>query len=168
MPALTFVVSAWAFSYCGAKPVFCDVLDDTATMDPQSLEDKITDHTKAVIAVHLYGQACEMEAIGDICKRYDLILVEDCAKAHCAEYRWQRVATFGLAGCFSFYPGKNLGAYGEGGAVLTNDESHAHKIKKLRDHGQSERYHQDSIGFNYRMDGLQGAVLNVKSQYIER
>jgi len=167
VPVLTFVATAWATSYCGAKPVFCDILENTATMDPQSVEKKITERTKAVIVVHLYGQACEMETIGDICKKHDLMLVEDCAQAHCAEYRGQRVAGFGVAGCFSFYPGKNLGAYGEGGAVLTNDESLDRKIRKLRDHGQSERYHHDSIGFNYRMDGLQGAVLKVKLNYIE-
>jgi dTDP-4-amino-4,6-dideoxygalactose transaminase len=168
VPALTFVATAWAASYCGAKPVFCDVLKSTATMNPQSLEHKITDRTRAVIAVHLYGQACEMKEISDICKKHDLLLVEDCAQAHCAEYRGRRVSTFGVAGCFSFYPGKNLGAYGESGAVLTNDENLARKIRKLRDHGQSKLYNHDCIGFNYRMDGIQGAVLNVKLKYIER
>ena len=124
-------------------------------------------YPEAVIAVRLYGQACDMEAIGDICKRHDLILVKDCAQAHFAEYRGQRVASLGVAGCFSFYPGNNLGAYGEGAAVLTNDERLADKIRKLRDHGQCERYHHDRIGFNYRMDGPQGALLNVKLNYIE-
>ena len=167
VPAMTFIATAWPVSYCGATPVFCDVRQDTGTLDPACLERAITPRTKAVLPVHLYGQPCDLAEIGDICKSRDLVMIEDCAQAHAAEYQGRRVGTFGAAGCFSFYPGKNLGAYGEGGAVVTNDDALAQTMRILRDQGQSQRYHHDMVGYNYRMEGIQAAVLGVKLKYIE-
>jgi dTDP-4-amino-4,6-dideoxygalactose transaminase len=167
VPAMTFVSTAWAVSYCGATPVFCDVRPDTATLCPDALTRSITERTKAVIPVHLYGQPCDMAEIAALCEKRGLILIEDCAQAHSAEYRGKRVGTFGHAGCFSFYPGKNLGAYGEAGAVVTNDESAADTIRMLRDHAQPEKHRHVTVGYNYRMEGIQGAVLKVKLEHIE-
>jgi dTDP-4-amino-4,6-dideoxygalactose transaminase len=159
---LTFVATAWAISYVGATPVFVDVDPATRTLNPELLEAAVTTRTKAILPVHLYGQPADMGPILDIAEDHGLPVVEDACQAHGARYRGQRVGGLGAAGCFSFYPGKNLGAYGEGGALVTNNPALADEARVLRDHGQRKRYHHESIGYNYRMDALQGAVLSAK------
>lgn len=163
----TFIATAEAISFAGAKPVFVDVDEETYTLDPSKLEAAITSRTKAVIPVHLYGQIADMDPILEIARAHGLKVIEDAAQAHGAEYKGRRAGSIGDAGCFSFYPGKNLGAYGEGGAVTTNDPELANTIRVFRDHGQSEKYHHRMIGWNARMDGIQGAVLNVKLRHID-
>jgi dTDP-4-amino-4,6-dideoxygalactose transaminase len=163
---MTFVATSWAISYVGATPVFVDVDPVTCTMDVSRLEQKITPRTRAILPVHLYGQPADLGPLLEISRRHGIPLVEDAAQAHGARYQDRPVGTFGLCGCFSFYPGKNLGAFGEGGAVVTNDDQAATRLRKLRDHAQGQRYHHDEIGFNYRMDAIQGAVLNVKLDYL--
>jgi dTDP-4-amino-4,6-dideoxygalactose transaminase len=165
---MTFIATSWAISYCGAKPVFVDVEPGTATMDPALVEAAITPRTKAILPVHLYGQPCDLEPLMEISRRRGIPLIEDCAQAHGAKYRGQPVGNFGVAGCFSFYPGKNLGAFGEGGAIVTNDDAIASRMRALRDHAQKQRYHHSEIGYNYRMDGIQGAVLGVKLKHLDR
>jgi len=156
----TFIATTEAISYVGAKPVLVEVGADYL-IDPNKIEQAITEKTKAIIPVHLYGQSCNMGRIIEIAQRYNLEIIEDCCQSHGAEYEGKRVP-IADTGCFSFYPGKNLGAYGEGGMVVTNNEGIAKKIKILRDHGQGKKYYHDYIGYNYRMDGFQGAVLGVK------
>jgi dTDP-4-amino-4,6-dideoxygalactose transaminase len=165
---MTFIATSWAVSYVGARPVFVDVDSKTYTMDPAQVERRITPRTRAILPVHLYGQTADLEPLLDISRRRGIPLIEDAAQAHGAEYRGKRAGTFGLAGCYSFYPGKNLGALGEGGAVVTDDDDVAARTRALRDHGQSRRYHHDELGFNYRMDALQGAVLGLKLKYLDR
>jgi len=167
VPANTFFATPEAVSLCGAKPVFVDCEPDFFNIDPGRIEEAITPNTKAIIPVHLYGQPAQMEKIKAIADKYHLLLIEDCAQAHLTEYRGTPVGTFGVCGCFSFYPGKNLGAYGEGGAVLTSDEGLYKKTMALRDHGSSQKYYHDFVGHNYRMEGIQGAVLDVKLKYLE-
>ena len=162
----TFIATAEAITYCGAKPVFVDVEEKTYNMDPALLEAAITLRTKAVIPVHLFGQTADMDPILAICKPHGLPVVEDACQAHGAEYKGRKAGSMGAIGCFSFYPGKNLGAYGEAGAVVTNDDAIAGKIRIFRDHGQAKKYHHDVIGWNARMDGIQGAVLSVKLKYL--
>jgi dTDP-4-amino-4,6-dideoxygalactose transaminase len=164
----TFMATAEAISYCGATPVFVDVAERTQTLDPGLLERAITQRTKAVIPVHLYGQMADMDPIMEIAGRHGLAVVEDACQAHGAEYKGRRAGSIGNAGCFSFYPGKNLGAWGEAGAVVTNDQALAGRIKVLRDHGQETKYHHTSIGWNGRMDGIQAAVLSVKLKGLEQ
>jgi len=163
----TFIATAEAISYTGAKPVFVDVNEKNYTIDTDLIEETITDRTKAIIPVHLYGQPADMDPIIDIARKYNLFIIEDCAQAHGAEYKGKKVPIIST-GCFSFYPGKNLGAYGEGGAVLTDDGEIAEKIIMLRDHGQKEKHRHKYIGYNYRMDGFQGAVLNTKLKYLNK
>ena len=163
----TFIATAEAISFCGATPVFVDVDPETCTMDPDLLEPAITSRTKAIIPVHLYGQPADMDPILAVARRHGLLVIEDACQAHGAEYKGRKAGTLGDAGCFSFYPGKNLGAYGEAGAVVTNDAELAQKIRMLRDHGQSEKYKHAVIGWNDRMDGLQGAVLSVKLRHLD-
>ena len=163
----TFIASASAIDYCGATPVFVDIDPATFTIDPSLIEAAITPRTKAILPIHLYGQAADMDPIMEIANRHGLTVVEDAAQAHGAEYKGRRVGSIGHLGCFSFYPGKNLGAYGEGGAVTTNDDALAHRVRTLRDWGAERRYHHDLKGFNYRLEGVQGAVLRVKMGYIE-
>lgn len=163
----TFIATAEAISFAGAKPVFVDVDEETYTLDPSKLEEAITPLTKAVIPVHLYGQIADMDPILEISRAHGLKVIEDAAQAHGAEYKGRRAGSMGDAGCFSFYPGKNLGAYGEGGAVVTNDPELAETLQVFRDHGQSQKYHHKMIGWNARMDGIQGAVLNVKLKHID-
>ena len=158
----TFMATAEAISYCGAKPVFVDVDEQTYTLDPRQLERAITPRTKAVIPVHLFGQMADMDPIMEIAQRHCLMVIEDACQAHGAEYKGRRAGSIGHAGCYSFYPGKNLGAWGEAGAVVTNDRALAAKIRILRDHGQETKYHHSCIGWNARMDGIQAAVLRVK------
>jgi dTDP-4-amino-4,6-dideoxygalactose transaminase len=164
---MTFIATSWAISYLGATPVFVDVDPHTYTMDPTEVERRITPRTRAILPVHLYGQPADVAPLLDVSRRRGIPLIEDAAQAHGAEYGGQRAGTFGLAGCFSFYPGKNLGAMGEGGAVVTDNDQIAGRLRALRDHGQARRYHHDELGFNYRMDALQGAVLAVKLKYVE-
>lgn len=163
----TFVATVAAICYVGARPVFVDVNPKTYTMDTNQLEGAITERTKAILPVHLYGQPAEMDPIMEIARRHNLILVEDAAQAHGAEYKGKRVGSIGDMGCFSFYPGKNLGAYGEGGMVVTNNPNYEHTIRMLRDWGQQRKYHHELKGYNYRMDGIQGAILRVKLQHLE-
>jgi dTDP-4-amino-4,6-dideoxygalactose transaminase len=158
----TFVATAWAISYCGAKPVFADILPDTFTLDPDCVAAAITPRTKAILPVHLYGQPCDLEPLLDIAKRKGLPLVEDAAQAHGARWKDRPVGSWGQIGCFSFYPGKNLGACGEGGIAVTSDRALAEKMRLLRCHGEVQRYHSALIGHNWRMEGLQGAVLRKK------
>jgi dTDP-4-amino-4,6-dideoxygalactose transaminase len=165
---MTFIATSWAISYVGARPVYVDIDPVTYTMDVAEVERRITPRTKALLPVHLYGQAADLDALLDVSKRYGIPLIEDAAQAHGAIYRGKRVGTFGLSGCFSFYPGKNLGAYGEGGAIVTDDDLVARRARALRDHAQERRYHHEEIGFNYRMDAFQGAVLGIKLNYLER
>jgi len=165
---LTWISTSWAISYCGATPVFVDVDPDTYTLDPGQVEQAITPRTKALLPVHIYGQACDMAALCHIADKHGLLLIEDVAQAHGAYFGSRRLGTFGQAGCFSFYPGKNLGAFGEAGAVVTDDERLAARIRRLRDHAQDGRHHHVELGFNTRMEGIQGAVLDAKLQHLDR
>lgn len=164
----TFVATVAAIEYSGATPVFVDVEPDYWTMDPAKLEAAITPRTKAIIPVHLYGQPADMDPILDIARRHGLVVIEDACQAHGSEYHGRRCGSMGQLGCFSFYPGKNLGAYGEGGAVVTSDPAMAKKVRLLRAWGEETRYEHTYRAFNYRMDGIQGAVLGVKLRYLER
>jgi dTDP-4-amino-4,6-dideoxygalactose transaminase len=163
---MTFIATSWAISYVGATPVFVDVDPLTYTMDAEQVERRITPRTRALLPVHLYGQPADLGPLLEIGRRHDLPVIEDAAQAHGARYRGHCAGTLGTCGCFSFYPGKNLGAYGEAGAVVTNDATMAARLRTLRDHAQQQRYHHDELGFNYRMDALQGAVLAVKLRYL--
>jgi len=163
----TFVSTTWAISYVGATPIFVDIDPNSYTIDPKKIEDKITSKTKAIIPVHLYGQSADLNPILEIGKKYNLFVIEDTAQSHGAEYFGKKCGSIADIGCFSFYPGKNLGAFGEGGICTTNDEKIANKIKLLRNHSQPEKYIHDDIGYNYRMDGIQGAVLSVKLNHLE-
>ncbi len=163
----TFIATAEAISAVGARPVFIDIDPISFTMDPALLEAAITDKTRAIIPVDLYGQIADMERIQEIADRYGIPIIEDACQAHGAEYKGRMAGSFGLAGCFSFYPGKNLGACGEGGAVTTNDAELARKIRLWRDHGSSKRYEHVFPGLNMRMEGLQGGILSVKLKYLD-
>jgi dTDP-4-amino-4,6-dideoxygalactose transaminase len=163
----TFVATASAICYTGATPVFVDVEPVTLTMDPAKLEAAITPRTKAIMPVHLYGQMADMDAIKAVAERHGLPIIEDACQAHGAEYKGHRAGSIGALGCFSFYPGKNLGACGEGGIAVTNSDEHAKMLRMLRDWGQEQRYHHVLKGFNYRMDGIQGAILRVKLRHLE-
>lgn len=167
LPANTFIATAWGISYVGAKPVFVDCDPDTWNIDPSKIEEKVTARTKAVIGVHLYGQPFDIDGVKAACRRHGLKLVEDCAQAQGALYKGAKVGGFGEAGCFSFYPGKNLGAYGEAGGITTNDPALDARVRALRNHGSVAKYYHDELGFNMRMDGIQGAVLSVKLNYLD-
>jgi len=158
----TFMATAEAVSFCGARPVFVDIDPQTYTLDPSLLERAITPRTKAIIPVHLFGQMADMDPILEVARRHGIPVIEDACQAHGATYKGRKAGTFGIAGCFSFYPGKNLGAFGEAGAVVTDDAELAARIQSLRDHGQVRKYHHKYIGWNARMDGIQGAVLQIK------
>lgn len=162
----TFIATAEAISMCGATPVFVDVEERSYTMNPALLEKAVTSRTKAIIPVHLFGQPADMKPIMEIAERHNLHVVEDACQAHGSSYNGSPAGSIGVAGCFSFYPGKNLGAYGEAGAVVTGDSGLAEKIRMLRDHGQSRKYFHKIVGWNGRMDGIQGAVLSVKLKYL--
>ena len=163
----TFVATAAAIVYSGATPVFVDIEPGTYTMAPGQIERVITPRTKAIMPVHLYGHAADMDPILDIAKRHNLVVIEDAAQAHGAGYKGRRCGSMGQMAAFSFYPGKNLGAYGEGGAVVTSDPVLAKKIRVMRSWGEERRYEHSVKGFNYRMDGLQGAILRVKLRHLE-
>jgi dTDP-4-amino-4,6-dideoxygalactose transaminase len=168
IPANTFIATAWGVTLCGATPVMVDCHPASYNLDPEKVEAAITSKTKAIVAVHLYGQPAEMDRLQEVANQNNLFLVEDAAQAHLAEYNGKKVGGLSIASSFSFYPGKNLGAYGEAGAVLTNDERLAGNLKMLREHGQSEKYCHQSFGHNYRMEGIQGAVLGVKLKYLDK
>jgi dTDP-4-amino-4,6-dideoxygalactose transaminase len=163
----TFIATTSAIDYTGATPVFVDIDPTTFTIDPTKIEAAITPRTKAILPIHLYGQPADMDPIMAIAKRHGLVVIEDACQAHGAEYKGRRVGSIGDAGCFSFYPGKNLGAYGEGGAVTTNNPEIARTVRMLRDWGAERRYYHELKGFNFRLEGMQGAVLRVKMGYIE-
>ncbi len=168
MPANTFIATAWGATLCGAIPVFADCDDKSYNIAAASVEEKITPRTKAIVAVHLYGQAADLDLLREIAEKYNLVLVEDAAQSHIAEYKNKYVGGLSNLSSFSFYPGKNLGAFGEGGAVTTNDEEAAARVRMLRDHGSSKKYYHEIYGHNYRMEGIQGAVLGVKLKYLEK
>jgi dTDP-4-amino-4,6-dideoxygalactose transaminase len=158
----TFIATAEAITYCGARPVFVDIDPCTANLDPRLIERAITPRTRAIIPVHLYGRPADMEPIREIAARRSIRILEDAAQAHGARYRGQSVGSLGHAAAFSFYPTKNLGAYGEGGALTTNDDQAAKFARAARSHGQTARYEHEFVGYNYRMQGFQGAVLRIK------
>lgn len=158
----SFIATALAVSYVGAKPVFVEIDPHTYNIDPSKIEEAITSKTRAIIPVHLYGHPADMDRITEIARRHDLRIVEDACQAHGAEYKGRRAGSIGDIGCFSFYPGKNLGAYGDGGAITTNDSRVAERIRMLRNYGESQKYYHDSKGFNSRLDGIQAAILRVK------
>lgn len=165
---MTFVATVAAIVYAGAKPVFVDIDPSSYTLDPNSIEEKISSKTKAIIPVHLYGQPADMDPIMEIAKKYNLKVIEDACQAHGAGYRGTSAGSIGDIGCFSFYPGKNLGAFGEGGALITSNSKYAEDAKMMRDWGQKEKYKHIINGFNYRMDGIQGAVLRVKLRQLDK
>ena len=163
----TWISTSWAISYVGAKPVYVDIDPITYNLDASRVEAAITPRTKAILPVHLYGQAADVTTLRQLADQRHLILIEDAAQAHGARWGTQRVGAVGHAGSFSFYPGKNLGAFGEAGAVVTDDPAVAARIRRLRDHAQDGRHHHVEIGFNTRMEGVQGAVLRVKLQHLD-
>ncbi len=167
IPANTFIATAEAVSMTGAKPVFVDVVESTALIDPALVEAAITERTKAIMPVHLYGQLVPMQPVLDIAEKHDLVVIEDAAQAHGAETGGKRAGTFGKAAGFSFYPGKNLGAYGDGGAMVTDDAKLADKVRRLANHGRAQKYGHDMEGVNSRLDGLQAAILGVKLKHLE-
>ena len=166
--AHTFIATAEAISAVGARPVFVDIDPVSYTMDPALLERAITARTRAIMPVHLYGQTADMDAILEIANRHAIPVIEDACQAHGAEYKGRKAGSLGVAGCFSFYPGKNLGACGEGGAVTTDDAELAHRIRMWRDHGSRQKYVHQFPGLNMRMDGVQGGILSVKLKHLDR
>jgi dTDP-4-amino-4,6-dideoxygalactose transaminase len=163
----TFVATVAAIRYTAARPVFVDIDPVSYNMDPAAIEAVITPRTKAIMPVHLYGQPADMDPILDVARRHKLLVIEDAAQAHGAEYKGRRAGSMGEMACFSFYPGKNLGAYGEGGMVVTSNPEFAKTIRCLRDWGSDQRYHYKLKGFNYRLEGMQGAILRVKLRYLD-
>lgn len=163
----TFVASVAAILYAGARPVLVDIDPRSLTMDPAAIEAAVTPRTKAILPVHLYGQPADMDPILEVARRHALVVIEDAAQAHGAKYKGRPVGSLGDIACFSFYPTKNLGAYGEAGAVTTSNAEYAHAIRMLRDWGQDRKYHHLLRGYNYRMEGLQGAILRVKLRHLE-
>ena len=168
VPVNTYIATSESVSLCGAKPVFVDHDEKTYNIDVNKIEAAITKNTKAIIPVHLYGQPAEMDAIMDIAKKHNLYVIEDCSQAHLAAYKGKKIGGFGIIGTFSFYPGKNLGAYGEGGGVTTNDDTLYRNMYLFRQHGSIEKYVHEIEGHNYRLEEIQAGVLNVKMKYIEK
>jgi len=162
----TFIATAEAISFCGATPVFVDIDERTYNINPNLIEAAVNSKTKAILPVHLFGQTADMDPILEIARAHRVIVIEDACQAHGAEYNGKRAGSIGDAGCFSFYPGKNLGAYGEAGAVVTNNPELTQTLRMFRDHGQRQKYHHAIVGWNGRMDGFQGAVLGVKLPYL--
>lgn len=165
--ANSFIATSEAITLTGARVVFCDVDENTYNLDTDLIEDRITEKTRAIVPVHLYGQPVDMDKVMKIAKKHGLLVVEDCAQAHGARYRGKRVGTFGNIGCFSFYPGKNLGAYGDAGAIITNNKPLADKMRMFANHGRSEKYNHELEGINSRLDGMQAAILNIKLHHLE-
>jgi len=166
--ANSWISTSESITQTGAKPVFVDIETDYYTIDPDKIEEKITPKTKAVIPVHLYGQSAKIDTIKNICKKHNLHLIEDCAQAHFAEYNNKKVGTFGIASTFSFYPSKNLGAYGDAGAIITNSDVLAQKIRMYANHGSLKKHQHTFEGINSRLDGLQAAILSVKLRHIDK
>jgi dTDP-4-amino-4,6-dideoxygalactose transaminase len=166
IPANTFIATAWGVSHAGATPVFVDCTPDTWEIDIAKIEEKITPKTKAIIGVHLYGQPFDIDGVAAVCKKHNLVFIEDAAQAQGATYKGKPVGGFGEMACFSFYPGKNLGACGEAGGITTNNEAYMKHLHSLRNHGSMVRYYHDEVGYNYRMGGLEGASLSVKLKYL--
>jgi dTDP-4-amino-4,6-dideoxygalactose transaminase len=167
IPANTFIATALAVSGTGAKPVLVDCREDTYQIDPALIEQAITPRTKVIMPVHLYGQSADIAEIVEIARNHKLEVIEDAAQAHGTRFLGQRCGSFGLAGCFSFYPGKNLGAYGDGGAVATNDDDFAKRVNSLRNYGQKQKYVHVEKGTNSRLDTIQAAILNVKLRHLD-
>jgi dTDP-4-amino-4,6-dideoxygalactose transaminase len=168
VPANSFFASAEGVSTAGATPVFIDVEHDSYNLDATRLDALIGPHTKALMPVHLYGQSADLDPIFEVARSRGLLVIEDAAQAHGAKYKGKHVGALGHVGCFSFYPGKNLGAYGEGGAIVTNDDEVARRARLLRDHGSDRKYHHEMVGYNFRLEALQGAVLKVKLRYLDQ
>jgi len=166
VPSHTFIATGEAVCHVGATPVFCDIDPDTYTLDPKDVERRITPRTRAIIPVHIYGTPADMDAVMELARAHDLVVVEDCAQAHLATYKGRAAGTIGTAGSFSFFPGKNLGALGDAGAVAANDAAVAERIRKLADHGRLSKYEHDIVGYNQRLDGLQAALLSVKLPHL--
>ena len=164
----TFVATAEAIAYCGASPVFADIEPYSFNIAATRIEERVTRKTKAILPVHLYGQACDMDPILKVAKKHGLKVIEDCAQAIGAQYQGKQVGSFGDAGCFSFFPTKNLGCFGDGGMVTTNDEKVADELKVLRGHGSRKTYHYDIIGYNSRLDELQAAILRIKLPFLNK
>jgi dTDP-4-amino-4,6-dideoxygalactose transaminase len=164
----TFIATTEAITLAGARPVFVDVDPESCNIDPGLIEKAITDRTRAIMPIHLYGQPADMDPILKTARRHDLLVIEDACQAHGAEYKGSKVGPLGHIGCFSFYPGKNLGAYGDGGMVVTNDPDLAETVRMLTNHGQKEKNRHPREGFNYRLDAIQAAVLGVKLKHLER
>lgn len=167
VPANTFIATALAVSYCGATPVLVDADETTYNIDIDKIEEKITDKTKAILAVHLYGRVVDIDKIYQVARKYDIKVIEDAAQAHCARLNGKKTGNLGDAAGFSFYPGKNLGAYGDAGAITTNDDQLARRMRALRNYGSEEKYKHIYKGFNSRLDELQAAMLRVKLEYME-
>lgn len=167
VPANTFIATAWAPTYCGATPVFVDCTSDTWEIDASKIEEKITDRTKAIIGVHLYGQPFDFAAVKEIADKYGLPVVEDCAQAHGALYEGRKVGSLGEMGCFSFYPGKNLFCFGEAGSVTSDNEQYIDTINVLKNQGSRERYHHEMVGYNMRLEGVNGAILSVGLSHLD-
>ena len=166
VPANTYIATAWGVSYTGAVPVFVDCTPDTWEIDPERIEAKITPRTKGIIGVHLYGQPFDYAGVSAVAQKHGLFVAEDCAQAHGAKFRGRNVGSLGEMGCFSFYPGKNLYAFGEGGSITCKKESYYRHMTRLKNQGCDIRYYHDEIGYNYRLEGLQGAVLSVSLKYL--
>jgi dTDP-4-amino-4,6-dideoxygalactose transaminase len=164
----TFVATAEAIAYCGATPVFVDIEPNTYNINVASIESRITSRTKAILPVHLYGLACDMDGIGKIAAKHGLKVIEDCAQATGAKFAGHQVGSFGEAGCFSFFPTKNLGCFGDGGMITTNDDKVADEIRVLRGHGSRQTYHYEMIGYNSRLDELQAAIIRVKLPHLDK
>lgn len=164
---MTFIATVEAITYCGAKPVFVDIEERTYTIDVGQLEEAITPRTKAIIPVHLFGQPADMDSLLEIARHHGIAVIEDACQAHGALYKQKPAGTMGDIGCFSFYPGKNLGAMGEAGAIVTTSEQFRDKVRMLRDHGQSKKYFHEMVGWNARMDGIQAAILSIKLKHLE-
>lgn len=167
-PVNSFIASSSAISFTGAKPVLVDCDENTFNIDVQKIEGKISKKTKAIMPVHLYGRSAEMDQILEIAKKYNLIVIEDACQAHGASFKNNRVGSFGAIAAFSFYPGKNLGAYGDGGVITTSDRKTALKLKQMRNYGQTQKYHHDYLAWNSRLDAIQAAVLAIKLKYIHK
>jgi len=167
VPVNTYIATTETITITGARPVFVDHEEESFNIDPKKIKEKITTRTKAIVVVHLYGQPVDIDPILEIAKKYNLVVIEDCSQAHNAEYKGKKIGTFGKVSTFSFYPGKNLGAYGEGGGVMTNDEKLFQQMLRFRQHGATVKYIHDIEGHNYRMEEIQGAVLNVKLKYLD-
>ena len=163
----TFISTVDAIVRNGAKPVFVDIEPDTYCIDVTKIEGKITKKTRAILPVHLYGHPADMKPIMEIAQKYNLYVIEDACQAHGAEYKGKKVGSIGDLGCFSFYPIKNLGAYGDGGMIVTNNEELAEKLRMLRNYGQSKKYYHDFVGVNSRLDEIQAAILRVKLKYLD-